>query len=637
MDNTTNTTPVTLESIAQKKAMLLQEIRLQKEIMTGLTQEIFAPLEPATNKANAMMRAFNTGMAVFDGEKIQITKAVGRLKVLEELTHAGATMPGTVGIGHTRWATHGEPSETNAHPHVSDDGNVVAVHNGIIENYQELAAKYGFGDKLSSQTDTEVVAALLDYYYEGDPGVAVFQTVRELKGTFALAVLFEDIPDTIYAIRNVSPIIAGVGKDAGESFLASDVTALTDYVEQYFVLPEYTLAALSEDGITLTNDKGEIIEPKMLRADWKIGSTGKCGYDYYMEKEIMEQPRVMTETLLSRLKGGLPDFTTDQIPDSLWTQYDKITIIGCGTAMHAGLVAKGMLQGILGIPTTVEIASEFIYEHPVVDDRTLVIAISQSGETIDTLEALRYARRKGAGNVSIVNVKGSTITRESQYVFYTNAGPEIAVASTKAYTTQLMALYLIACRIGYVRGNYTKQQAKDFIQDMKQLPSYIEKILENREQIHELAGMLQHAEDVFMMGRGLDYTALLEGSLKLKEISYIHSEAYAGGELKHGTISLIVPGTSVIAICTYDPLWEKMVSNIREVKARGAKVLLITRRDAEHAVEEAERVLYIPDCDPLFAAIPLATVLQLLAYHVAAARGCDIDKPRNLAKSVTVE
>lgn len=323
---------------------------------------------------------------------IQVRKKAGRVQELMQLCETLSADEARCGIGHTRWATHGGVTDTNAHPHAC--GRVTLVHNGIIENYQELAAKYGFGDKLSSQTDTEVVAALLDYYYEGDPGVAVFQTVRELKGTFALAVLFEDIPDTIYAIRNVSPIIAGVGKDAGESFLASDVTALTDYVEQYFVLPEYTLAALSEDGITLTNDKGEIIEPKMLRADWKIGSTGKCGYDYYMEKEIMEQPRVMTETLLSRLKGGLPDFTTDQILDSLWTQYDKITIIGCGTAMHAGLVAKGMLQGILGIPTTVEIASEFIYEHPVVDDRTLVIAISQSGETIDTLEALRYARRK---------------------------------------------------------------------------------------------------------------------------------------------------------------------------------------------------------------------------------------------------
>lgn len=567
---------------------------------------------------------------------IQVRKKAGRVQELMQLCETLSTDEARCGIGHTRWATHGGVTDINAHPHAY--GRVTLVHNGIIENYQELAAKYGFGDKLSSQTDTEVVAALLDYYYEGDPGVAVFQTVRELKGTFALAVLFEDIPDTIYAIRNVSPIIAGVGKDAGESFLASDVTALTDYVEQYFVLPEYTLAALSEDGITLTNDKGEIIEPKMLRADWKIGSTGKCGYDYYMEKEIMEQPRVMTETLLSRLKGGLPDFTTDQIPDSLWTQYDKITIIGCGTAMHAGLVAKGMLQGILGIPTTVEIASEFIYEHPVVDDKTLVIAISQSGETIDTLEALRYARRKGAGNVSIVNVKGSTIARESQYVFYTNAGPEIAVASTKAYTTQLMALYLIACRIGYVRGNYTKQQTKDFIQDMKQLPSYIEKILENREQIHGLAGMLQHAEDVFMIGRGLDYTALLEGSLKLKEISYIHSEAYASGELKHGTIALVTPQTPVVALVTQKEVISKELSNATEVKARGAKVIMLTREDVElENREQWDAVYELPTLRDELMVFPAVVVLQLMAFYVSRDKGLDVDKPRNLAKVVTVE
>ena len=426
--------------------------------------------------------------------------------------------------------------------------------------------------------------------------------------------------------------------DGKEAFLASDVTALADYVQQYFVLPEYTLAVFEERGISLMNEQGENVEPQLLQADWKMGATGKNGFSYYMEKEIMEQPAVITETLLSRLKDGIPDFSIDGIPDDMWTKYDKMTIIGCGTAMHAGLVAKSMMQTLLGMQVVVEVASEFIYNHPVVDDKTLVIAISQSGETIDTLEALRYARQRGAGNVSIVNVKGSTIARESEYVFYTNAGPEIAVASTKAYTTQLAALYLIAGRMALARGVYTREQTKEFMQDMRKIPECLQHILDDRETIHGLAQNIINAKDVFMIGRGLDYTALLEGSLKLKEISYIHSEAYASGELKHGTIALVTQETPVITLVTQREVISKELSNAIEVKARGAKVIMLARQDAQlENPNQWDSLYYLPALRDEFMVFPAVVVLQLLAFYVSRDKKLDVDKPRNLAKVVTVE
>lgn len=567
---------------------------------------------------------------------IRVTRCAGKVAKLASKCEELDKFDVVSGIGHTRWATHGGVTDTNAHPHRC--GKVTLIHNGIIENFEELTEKYDLSSKLSSQTDTEVVAALIDMFYEGEPKTAIWKAVNELKGTFALGIIFEDIPDKIYAIRNVSPIIAGVGKDKDEAFLASDVTALSEYVTDYFVVPEYVLAVLEAGKITLLNSKGSKVKPEILKADWKIGSTGKNGYEYYMEKEIMEQPAVIRDTIMCRCKDGLPDFTIDKIPDSLWKRYDKITIIGCGTAMHAGLVAKAMMQSLLRIPVTVEVASEFIYENPVIDRKTLVIAISQSGETIDTLSALRYARKRGASNLSIVNVKGSTIARESEYVLYTNAGPEIAVASTKAYTTQLTALYLIAAGMAFAREVYTKEQTAEFVSELLQVPTQIERVLAEKDKIHELAAGIKDASDVFMIGRGLDYTALLEGSLKLKEISYIHSEAYASGELKHGTIALVTEKTPVITLVTQKKVISKELSNALEVKARGAKVFMLTKEDRK--IENPDQWDYIyrlPALRDEFMVFPAVVALQLVAFYVSKDKGLDVDKPRNLAKVVTVE
>ena len=583
----------------------------------------------------------SAGMALMceDGQ-LQVTKCAGKvvkLKTVCDRQNAGnGKKKAFSGIGHTRWATHGGVTNENAHPHTC--GKVTLVHNGIIENFQELTATYELEEKLISQTDTEVVAALLDLFYEGDPKAVIRKTVSLLKGTFALGILFADIPDTIFAIRNVSPIIAGVGKDGGEAFLASDVTALSEYVSEYFVVPEDTLTIVEPGKITLLDGEDKKVEPDFLQVDWKLGGNGKDGYEFFMEKEIAEQPEVIRETIQFRCKDGMPDLGIDHIPDWLLDKYEKITIIGCGTAMHAGLVAKKLMQSLLGIPVTVEIASEFIYDEPVVDDRTLVIAISQSGETIDTLEALRYARRKGAGNLSIVNVKGSTIARESEYVLYTNAGPEIAVASTKAYTTQLTALYMIACRMAYVRGVYDADQARKFVSELMTVPECIKRVIADKKTMRDIAHDIMDAEDVFMIGRGLDYTALLEGSLKLKEISYIHSEAYASGELKHGTIALVTDKTPVITLMTQSAVLSKERSNAIEVMARGAKVIVFTKEDTEFEnPEQWERIYRLPSLRDELMVFPAVVALQLVAFYVSRDKGLDVDKPRNLAKVVTVE
>ena len=583
----------------------------------------------------------SAGMALMceDGQ-LQVTKCAGKvakLKTVCDRQNAGnGKKKAFSGIGHTRWATHGGVTNENAHPHTC--GKVTLVHNGIIENFQELTATYELEEKLISQTDTEVVAALLDLFYEGDPKAAIRKTVSLLKGTFALGILFADIPDTIFAIRNVSPIIAGVGKDGGEAFLASDVTALSEYVSEYFVVPEYTLTIVEPGKITLLDGEDKKVEPDFLQVDWKLGGNGKDGYEFFMEKEIAEQPEVIRETIQCRCKDGMPDLGIDHIPDWLLDKYEKITIIGCGTAMHAGLVAKKLMQSLLGIPVTVEISSEFIYDEPVVDDRTLVIAISQSGETIDTLEALRYARRKGAGNLSIVNVKGSTIARESEYVLYTNAGPEIAVASTKAYTTQLTALYMIACRMAYVRGVYDADQARKFVSELMTVPECIKRVIADKKTMRDIAHDIMDAEDVFMIGRGLDYTALLEGSLKLKEISYIHSEAYASGELKHGTIALVTDKTPVITLMTQSAVLSKERSNAIEVMARGAKVIVFTKEDTEFEnPEQWESIYRLPSLRDELMVFPAVVALQLVAFYVSRDKGLDVDKPRNLAKVVTVE
>lgn len=583
----------------------------------------------------------SAGMALVcrDGQTEVMKRAgkVAKLRALCEKQQArGGKKEAFCGIGHTRWATHGGVTNENAHPHTS--GRVTLVHNGIIENYQELAAKYALTEKLVSQTDTEVAAALLDRFYIGDAKAAIRKVVHMLKGTYALGILFADIPDKIYAIRNVSPIIAGVGRDRKETFLASDVTALSEYVNEYFVVPENTLTILEPCRITMLDNKDEKVEPDYLRVDWQLGGNGKNGYEFFMEKEIAEQPKVIGETILCRCKDGMPDLGIDNIPDWLLDKYEKVTIIGCGTAMHAGLAAKAFMQPLLKIPVTVELASEFIYNEPVVDDRTLVIAVSQSGETIDTLEALRYARRRGAGNLSIVNVKGSTIARESEYVLYTNAGPEIAVASTKAYTTQITALYMLTCRMAYVRGVYTAEQVKAFIRELITVPAAIERILADKNTLRGLAHRIMDAKDVFMIGRGQDYMALLEGSLKLKEISYIHSEAYASGELKHGTIALVTDKTPVITLVTQTKVISKELSNALEVKARGAKVYVFAREDAEFEnPRQWENVYRLPAMRDELMVFPAVVALQLMAFYVSRDKGLDVDKPRNLAKVVTVE
>ena len=578
----------------------------------------------------------SAGLAVRDGEKAaEIIKAKGRLKVLSEKTNGGMAVGGTCGIGHTRWATHGEPSESNAHPHVSDDGNVIAVHNGIIENYRELIADYDLADTLKSETDSEVVAALLNRFYEGKPEEAIKKTVSKLKGTFALVILFEDQKDVIYSTRNVSPIVATICKEG--AMLASDLTALCRFTNRYFVVPEYHILKLSADKLTLTDFEGNEVLPKYLTVDWELNSAGKNGYPFYMEKEIMEQPEAIENTIRNRIVGGMPDFTADGVPDTLFTECEHICIVACGTAMHAGLVAQALVKSILHMHIEVQMASEFMYSDPVIDEKTLVIAVSQSGETIDTLEAMKYAKNRGAKCLAIINVKGSSIARESDYVLYTNAGPEIAVASTKAYTTQLAVFYLIVARMAHSRGVFDDAQTQSFVRELQRTPEVMKKVLERRRDIHVVAKKVLGAKDLFMIGRGLDYSILLEGSLKLKEVSYIHSEAYASGELKHGPIALITQDTPVVATVTQEKLMSKELSNIKEVKSRGADVVVFIKESIAGDLAKEYEIFTLPDMRDEFMVLPASVALQLLAYYVSSDKGFDVDKPRNLAKVVTVE
>jgi len=539
----------------------------------------------------------------------------------------------TCGIGHTRWATHGGVTDQNAHPH--QQGKVTLVHNGIIENYRELIADYDLQEILHSETDSEVAAALLNHYYKGDPKEAIKKTVSKLKGTFALVILFEDQPDVIYSIRNVSPIVATICKEG--AMLASDLTALCRFTNEYFVVPEYHILELHKDHVVLTDLNDNVVEPEFLSVDWELNSAGKNGYPFYMEKEIMEQPEAIRNTIKDRIVNGLPDFTSDGVPDSLFTDCDRICVVACGTAMHAGLVAQALVKSIVHVQMDVELASEFMYSDPVIDEKTLVIAVSQSGETIDTLEALKYAKRQGAKCLSVINVKGSSIARESDYVLYTAAGPEIAVASTKAYTTQLSVFYLVVAKMALLRGVYTEEQTKSFIAELERVPEVMQKVLEKRRDIHVIAKKILEAKDLFMIGRGLDYSILLEGSLKLKEVSYIHSEAYASGELKHGPIALITTNTPVVATVTQEKLMSKELSNIKEVKSRGADIVLFIKEALSGDLDTEYQVIRLPDMQDEFMVLPASVALQLLAYYVSSDKGFDVDKPRNLAKVVTVE
>lgn len=576
----------------------------------------------------------SAGIAVEDNEAKQarVYKCAGRVRDLRAICESEKLLT-SCGIGHTRWATHGGVSDENAHPH--QVGKVTLVHNGIIENYRELTADYDLGDSLVSETDSEVAAALLNCFYEGNPEEAIKKTVSKLKGTFALVILFSDHPGEIYSIRNVSPIVATLCEQG--AMLASDLTALCRFTNRYFVVPEYHVLRLRRDGICLTDLDGKEKQPQYLTVDWELNNAGKNGYPFYMEKEIMEQPEAVERTIAERIRGGLPDFSADGVPDELFTGCDRINIIACGTAMHAGLVAQALVKSLLHMHIEVDMASEFMYSDPVIDKKTLVIAVSQSGETIDTLEAVKYAKKRGAKCLSIINVKGSSIARESDYVLYTNAGPEIAVASTKAYTTQLSIFYLIVAKMAHLRGVFTTEDTQSFVRELQRVPEVMQRVLKERREIHVLASRVLEAKDLFMIGRGLDYSILLEGSLKLKEVSYIHSEAYASGELKHGPIALITQDTPVVAAVTQEKLRSKELSNIREVKSRGADIVLFIKESLAGDIDSAYETFLLPDMRDEFMVMPASVALQLLAYYVSSDKGFDVDKPRNLAKVVTVE
>ena len=576
----------------------------------------------------------SAGMAIVDeiNGQVQIRKRAGRVADLEKVWKANP-VNGICGIGHTRWATHGGVSDVNAHPHRA--GRVTLVHNGIIENYEELKDHFGLADELISDTDSEVVAAVLNRFYTGDPHEALFQTVKCLKGTFALVVIFDDIPDVIFAIRNVSPIVAAYREDG--TMLASDVAALGGQATSYMVVPEYHVVELHTDDIRVYNMKNELCEAEFLDIDWDTTRAGKGNYPFYMEKEIMEQPEAIKATLAPRYVDGHISLEADGVPDDVLKNCERVCVVACGTAMHAGLVAQSLIRSILRMHMDVEYASEFMYMDPVIDDKTLVLAISQSGETIDTLEALKYARSQGAKSIAVINVKGSSIARESDYVMYTYAGPEIAVASTKAYTTQIAALFALIGRMAVVRGAFNEEQEKSFVDALMQAPDAIQKVLDRKEEMHHIARGLLEAKDAFMLGRGLDYAILLEGALKLKEVSYIHTEAYASGELKHGTIALITEKTPVVALVTQERVRDKELSNIREVQSRGASVVILVKDGIDLADADYTHVFTLPAMDDVAMAFPASAALQLLAYYVSMDRGLDVDKPRNLAKVVTVE
>lgn len=578
----------------------------------------------------------SAGLAIEGDDEILVKKQKGRLRVLREATHNGEDLPGVVGIGHTRWATHGEPSDVNSHPHLSYNGEVCIVHNGIIENYIELRNfLISKGYEFASDTDTEVISQLMDYYYHGDPTEAVEQARSHLMGSYALGILFRQTPDRIYAICKDNPLIIGIGE--GENFMASDVTAILKYTRRVFRLSEGELAVLTRDGVTVTDSYGEPIEKEITNVTWDENAAEKGGYEHFMIKEILEQPEVIRKTASPRIVNGTINLSLKSISDEDIRGIDKIYIVACGSAYHVGCVAKPILSKLCRLPVFVELASEFKYSDPMVDNKTLTIVISQSGETLDTYHALKEAASCGSRIISVVNVVGSTIAMASEDVLFTWAGPEIAVATTKAYSAQLIVMYMLAMYMGRVRGVATEADEKELIRQLEALPDAVEAILEKKEQVQYLASLFYSSKDIFFLGRNIDYALALEGSLKLKEISYIHSEAYAAGELKHGTISLIEQGSLVVALCTYKPLKEKLVSNIKEVVARGAVVIALANEGDTNIEAVADHVIELPEWEeltmPSLAIIPL----QLFAYYVASLKGCDIDKPRNLAKSVTVE
>ncbi|HJB19393.1 MAG TPA: glutamine--fructose-6-phosphate transaminase (isomerizing) [Candidatus Bariatricus faecipullorum] len=578
----------------------------------------------------------SAGMAVYDGQKINVVKSKGRLKILNELTHGGETLPGMLGIGHTRWATHGEPSDTNAHPHYNSDESIVVVHNGIIENYLKLKKKLeAHGYEFRSETDTEVIAQLLDFYYKGNPLQAITKIMHRMEGSYALGIIFKDHPDELYAVRKDSPLIVGHAKTG--NIIASDVPAILRYTRDVYFIENEEIVRMTKDTMEFFNVDEEPIEKTSTRIEWDVNAAEKGGYEHFMLKEMYEQPKAITDTFSPRIKDGKIVIEELGMTDEEIRAIKKIMIVACGSAYHTGMTSKYIYEGLARIPVEVDLASEFRYRNPILEEGTLVIIISQSGETADSLAALREAKKRGARVLGIVNVVGSSIAREADNVMYTWAGPEIAVATTKAYSAQLIAQYLLAMKFAYVRGKLDDAGLASMLDDLRELPSQVEMLLNNKEKIQKFANRYLAAREVFFIGRGIDYAISMEGSLKLKEISYIHSEAYAAGELKHGTISLIEDGTLVTAVLTQPDLYKKMISNIVEVKTRGAFVLAVTNTGNTEVEKTADYVIYIPETNRYFTNSLAIIPLQLFGYYVSIGKGCDVDKPRNLAKSVTVE
>lgn len=582
----------------------------------------------------------SAGLAVQQpGGTAMIVKAKGRLKVLADKTEQGATMPGTCGVGHTRWATHGEPSELNAHPHESDDGLVVGVHNGIIENYQELKEKLlRKGYTFYSGTDTEVAIKLVDYYYKKyahTPVDAINHAMVRMRGSYALALMFKDYPEEIYAARKDSPMVIGIAE--GESYLASDVPAILKYTRNVYYIGNLELARLQKGKVTFFNLDGDEIQKDLVEITWNAEAAEKAGFEHFMMKEIHEQPKAVRDTLNSILHDGVIDLQTMGLTEEEMRDTQQIYMIGCGSAYHVGVAAQYAVEDLAQVPVRVELASEFRYRRLLVGEKTLVVIISQSGETADSLAALRAAKEHGAKTLAIVNVVGSSIAREADHVLYTLAGPEIAVATTKAYSTQLAATYVLALAFAQARGTVTAEEFRKLTAELAAIPEKIEKLLEHKERIQWFASKRANMEHAFFIGRGLDYAAGLEGSLKMKEISYIHSEAYPAGELKHGTISLIEEDTLVIGLLTQQALYEKTLSNLLECKSRGAYLMALTMEGNYSIEDSADFVIYIPKTDSHFAPSLAVIPLQLLGYYLSVSKGLDVDKPRNLAKSVTVE
>ena len=576
----------------------------------------------------------SAGVAVIQNGNIVTKKNKGRLSGLEEKMDKEGWLKGNCGIGHTRWATHGEPSDINSHPH--GNANITIVHNGIIENYKKIKDFLeNKGYEFTSQTDTETVAKLLDYYYNGNPRETIAKAVSEIEGSYALGILFKDFPNEIFAVRKDSPLIVGKGEE--ESFIASDVPAIIKYTKNYYLLDEGEIAVLKSDEIKFYDIHGISIQKELLTANWDLEAAEKGGYEHFMLKEIHEQPNAIKMTVSPRIVNGMPDFSESGISNELLNSFEHIFIVACGTAMYAGTVGKYVIERLARIPVTVDVASEFRYRNPILTDKDLVILVSQSGETADTLASLRLAKKIGAKTMSIVNVKGSSIARESDYVVYSHAGPEISVASTKAYMVQISVFYLLAFELAYSNEIITKDECKRLVSVLQTIPEKIEEVLKEKDTVSYIASQIVGTNSLFYIGRGLDYALSMEGSLKLKEISYIHSEAYAAGELKHGPISLVNDGMPVIAVATQRELFDKTISNVKEVKARGAKVILVTHSSMSVEDDAADFVIELPTTDDMLMPMIAAVPLQLIAYYTSVLKGNDVDKPRNLAKSVTVE